>query len=126
MREGPRPCYGGITRMGYDPATNVTNAYGFAHEAPNLAILGLVCHGPTQWRQEPHVRRTQALAWAHGGAFGGRTGTSITSVMWPINVVAWSPQSSVKRRITTEQPNDRRCSELDSSYNSLDGSFHSL
>jgi gluconate 2-dehydrogenase alpha chain len=34
-----RHAFGG-TRMGDDPATSVVDAYGFAHEAPNLGVLG--------------------------------------------------------------------------------------
>lgn len=52
--------YGG-TRMGNDPATNVTNAFGFAHEAPNLGILGASVMG-TSGARNPTLT-AQALAW---------------------------------------------------------------
>ncbi len=52
--------YGG-TRMGNDPATNVTDAYGFAHEAPNLGILGSSVMG-TSGARNPTLT-AQALAW---------------------------------------------------------------
>ena len=52
--------YGG-TRMGNDPATNVTNAFGFAHESPNLGILGSSVMG-TSGARNPTLT-AQALAW---------------------------------------------------------------
>ena len=35
----PRHAYGG-TRMGDDPATSVVDRFGFAHDVPNLAVVG--------------------------------------------------------------------------------------
>jgi gluconate 2-dehydrogenase alpha chain len=35
----PRHAFGG-TRMGHDPATSVVDAFGFAHEVPNLVVVG--------------------------------------------------------------------------------------
>jgi gluconate 2-dehydrogenase alpha chain len=52
--------YGG-TRMGYDPETNVVNRWGFAHEAPNLGILGASVMG-TSGARNPTLT-VQALAW---------------------------------------------------------------
>ncbi len=52
--------YGG-TRMGNDPTTNVTNAFGFAHESPNLGILGSSVMG-TSGARNPTLT-AQALAW---------------------------------------------------------------
>lgn len=52
--------YGG-TRMGDDPNTNVTDRYGFAHEAPNLGILGASVMG-TSGSRNPTLT-AQALAW---------------------------------------------------------------
>lgn len=57
----------GGARMGKDPSTSVVNPYGFAHEVPNLMIMGgsiLVSHGgsnPTltiqavTWRNAEHL-----------------------------------------------------------------------
>jgi gluconate 2-dehydrogenase alpha chain len=52
--------YGG-TRMGNDPAISVTDQWGFAHDCPNVGLLGgsvfvtSGCHNPTE--------TIQALAW---------------------------------------------------------------
>lgn len=51
----------GGTRMGTNPESSVTDAWGFAHETPNLGILGgslLVTHGA----RNPTLT-IQALAW---------------------------------------------------------------
>ena len=53
--------------MGKDPATSVVNAYGLAHEVPNLLIMGgsiLVSHGgsnPTLTIQAVTWRNTEHL-----------------------------------------------------------------
>jgi gluconate 2-dehydrogenase alpha chain len=52
--------YGG-TRMGDNPDTNVVNRWGFAHEAPNLGILGASVMG-TSGARNPTLT-VQALAW---------------------------------------------------------------
>ena len=52
--------YGG-TRMGDDPATNVVDRYGFAHEVPNLGLLGASVMG-TSGARNPTLT-AQALAW---------------------------------------------------------------
>jgi len=52
--------YGG-TRMGHNPETNVVNAWGFSHEAPNLGILGASTMG-TSGARNPTLT-VQALAW---------------------------------------------------------------
>jgi gluconate 2-dehydrogenase alpha chain len=52
--------YGG-TRMGDDAGTNVVNRWGFAHEAPNLGILGASVMG-TSGARNPTLT-AQALAW---------------------------------------------------------------
>ena len=52
--------YGG-TRMGDDPTTNVTDRFGFAHEAPNLGVLGASVMG-TSGARNPTLT-AQALAW---------------------------------------------------------------
>lgn len=52
--------YGG-TRMGTNPETNVVNAWGFSHEAPNLGILGGSVMG-TSGARNPTLT-LQALAW---------------------------------------------------------------
>lgn len=56
----PRHCYGG-TRMGDDPETSVVDAYGFAHEVPNLGVLGSSTF-PTTGGCNPTLT-VQALAW---------------------------------------------------------------
>jgi len=51
----------GGTRMGQKPESSVVDAFGFAHESPNLGILGgsvLVTHGA----RNPTLT-IQALAW---------------------------------------------------------------
>jgi gluconate 2-dehydrogenase alpha chain len=52
--------YGG-TRMGANPETNVVDAWGFSHEAPNLGILGASVMG-TSGAHNPTLT-AQALAW---------------------------------------------------------------
>jgi gluconate 2-dehydrogenase alpha chain len=52
--------YGG-TRMGDNADTNVVNAWGFSHEAPNLGILGASVMG-TSGARNPTLT-AQALAW---------------------------------------------------------------
>lgn len=52
--------YGG-TRMGDDPRSNVVDRWGFAHEAPNLGILGASVMG-TSGARNPTLT-AQALAW---------------------------------------------------------------
>ena len=52
--------YGG-TRMGDNIETNVVNRWGFAHEAPNLGILGASVMG-TSGARNPTLT-AQALAW---------------------------------------------------------------
>jgi gluconate 2-dehydrogenase alpha chain len=52
--------YGG-TRMGDDAETNVVDRWGFAHEAPNLGVLGASVMG-TSGARNPTLT-AQALAW---------------------------------------------------------------
>jgi len=52
--------YGG-TRMGDNPETNVVNRWGFAHEAPNLGVLGASVMGASG-AHNPTLT-AQALAW---------------------------------------------------------------
>ncbi len=52
--------YGG-TRMGDNPDTNVVDRWGFAHEAPNLGVLGASVMG-TSGARNP-TQTAQALAW---------------------------------------------------------------
>jgi gluconate 2-dehydrogenase alpha chain len=52
--------YGG-TRMGTNAETNVVNAWGFSHEAPNLGILGASVMG-TSGARNPTLT-LQAIAW---------------------------------------------------------------
>jgi gluconate 2-dehydrogenase alpha chain len=52
--------YGG-TRMGDNPQTNVVDRYGFAHEVPNLGVLGASVMG-TSGARNPTLT-AQALAW---------------------------------------------------------------
>ena len=52
--------YGG-TRMGDDPETNVVGRFGFAHEVPNLGVLGASVMG-TSGARNPTLT-AQALAW---------------------------------------------------------------
>lgn len=51
----------GGTRMGYDPETNVVDAFGFSHEASNLGIVGGSVMG-TAGARNP-TQTIQALAW---------------------------------------------------------------
>jgi gluconate 2-dehydrogenase alpha chain len=55
----PRHCYGG-TRMGRDPSRSVVDADGFAHEVPNLGVLGASVF-PTAGGHNPTLT-VQALA----------------------------------------------------------------
>jgi gluconate 2-dehydrogenase alpha chain len=55
-----RHSYGG-TRMGDDPATSVVDRWGFAHEAPNLGLLGSSTF-PASGGHNPTLT-VQALAW---------------------------------------------------------------
>jgi choline dehydrogenase-like flavoprotein len=47
--------------MGTNPETSVVDAWGFAHEAPNLGILGASVMG-TSGARNPTLT-VQALAW---------------------------------------------------------------
>jgi gluconate 2-dehydrogenase alpha chain len=58
-----RTAYGGA-RMGNDPATSVVDRFGFAHEIPNLGLLG-TCTFPTAGGHNPTLT-LQALAWRTG------------------------------------------------------------
>jgi len=51
----------GGTRMGNNPETNVVDAWGFSHEAPNLGILGGSVMGSMGARNP--TLTVQALAW---------------------------------------------------------------
>lgn len=70
MIEG-RHCYGG-TRMGDDPETSVLDGHGFAHEVPNLGVLGASAfpsaagHNPTLTVQAQAWRSARRLASAWG------------------------------------------------------------
>ena len=55
-----RHSYGG-TRMGTDPATSVVDSFGFAHEVPNLGMLGASTF-PSGGGWNPTLT-VQALAW---------------------------------------------------------------
>jgi gluconate 2-dehydrogenase alpha chain len=55
-----RTAYGG-TRMGNDPNTSVVDGFGFAHDVPNLGLLGC-CTFPTAGGHNPTLT-LQALAW---------------------------------------------------------------
>ena len=65
-----RHCYGG-TRMGDDPATSVVDRFGFAHEVPNLAVLGTSVF-PTTGGHNPTLT-LQALAWRTATHWVART-----------------------------------------------------
>ena len=54
--------------MGDDPETSVVDAFGFAHEAPNLGVLGASIF-PTAGGHNPTLT-VQALALAYRGAAG--------------------------------------------------------
>jgi gluconate 2-dehydrogenase alpha chain len=56
----PRHPYGG-TRLGTDPASSVVDAHGFAHEAPNLCVVGASTFA-TAGGHNPTLT-LQALAW---------------------------------------------------------------
>jgi choline dehydrogenase-like flavoprotein len=47
--------------MGTDPATSVVDGFGFAHEAPNLGVLGTSVY-PSSGGHNPTLT-LQALAW---------------------------------------------------------------
>jgi gluconate 2-dehydrogenase alpha chain len=55
-----RHCYGG-TRMGVDPGSSVVDGFCFAHEAPNLGVLGTSVY-PSSGGHNPTLT-LQALAW---------------------------------------------------------------
>ena len=55
-----RHCYGG-TRMGDDPARSVVDRFGFAHEVPNLGVVGASVF-PSAGGANPTLT-VQALAW---------------------------------------------------------------
>jgi gluconate 2-dehydrogenase alpha chain len=52
--------YGG-TRMGDDPAVDVTDRWCFSHEVPNLGVLG-ASNFPTSGGRNP-TETVMALAW---------------------------------------------------------------
>jgi gluconate 2-dehydrogenase alpha chain len=51
----------GGTRMGEDPAGSVTDEFCFAHEVPNLGVLG-ASNFPTSGGRNP-TETVMALAW---------------------------------------------------------------
>jgi gluconate 2-dehydrogenase alpha chain len=61
-----RHCYGG-TRMGDDPASSVVDRFGFAHDAPNLGVVGTSVfptsggHNPTLTLQALALRTAERL-----------------------------------------------------------------
>ena len=61
-----RHCYGG-TRMGADRTSSVVDGFGFAHDAPNLGVLGTSVfpssggHNPTLTLQALALRTAQRL-----------------------------------------------------------------
>jgi gluconate 2-dehydrogenase alpha chain len=64
LKAPPTPVFShvfGGTRMGADPATSVVNEYGFAHEVPNLQILGGSVFPSTSGRNPTETM--QALSW---------------------------------------------------------------
>jgi gluconate 2-dehydrogenase alpha chain len=73
-----RHAYGG-TRMGDDPSTSVVDPDGFAHEMPNLGILGASTfpttggHNPTLTVQATAWRTAERLAdhWAQRSGAAG-------------------------------------------------------
>lgn len=58
--EASTHAYGGA-RMGLNAETNVVNQWGFAHEVPNLGVLGAAVMG-TSGSRNPTLT-AQALAW---------------------------------------------------------------
>jgi gluconate 2-dehydrogenase alpha chain len=60
IMEASTHAYGG-TRMGLNAETNVVNQWGFAHEVPNLGVLGAAVMG-TSGARNPTLT-AQALAW---------------------------------------------------------------
>ncbi len=68
-----RHAYGG-TRMGVDPGTSVVDTYGFAHEVPNLGILGASVF-PTSGGVNPTLT-VQALAWRTAEYLAGQFRTA--------------------------------------------------
>jgi choline dehydrogenase-like flavoprotein len=92
-RQGPaHHAYGG-TRMGDNRSTNVVDRWGFAHEVPNLDILGASvmgtsgAHNPTLTAQALAWRTAEHLAGNWTGIAGGMRGRPVartdTPLLWP-------------------------------------------
>ncbi len=60
----------GGTRMGTDPSTSVTDAFGYVHDCPNLGVIGGSVMG-TAGARNP-TQTIQALAWRTAGHLAQR------------------------------------------------------
>ena len=99
----PRHCYGG-TRMGEDPRTSVLDRHGFAHDCPNLGVLGASTfpaaggHNPTLTVQALALRTAEHLIESWRARAGEVPGAPLLQALDRICDTISSGQTGIRKR----------------------------